>query len=210
MRIFLIFIIILIVIVGGITSYFYNKMSYQPEWYVKNGVDNSVDQLLQESYNVKRKVYRTKKQNPMIELSNDEVSSLVLSEVNQKSDIKTEEVVKAVKTKITQEKINIDLILDVNQLHKENFSEQTYQIIEKAKTWIPENMLSDVYLNLKIIPEEQNSVVRLSEKSSISIGGFEFGILDLTDKIGIEKLILQEQWAFSDIQLQKDKLILKH
>lgn len=206
MRVFLISLLIILIGILATGYFLYKKLNYLPEWYTAEKKITPVERLLEESTVVKRNVTNSK--NPII-LNNQDLSALILSEVKNTTNLNITESIKAIKTRITEQSIHVDLILDIHKLDRSNFPARTNQVIDQVTKWIPEEALSNLYLNLKLIPEKERSVLRLNEASSITLWGLEFHTAQLKERLNLSDSLFRERWSDLDIILENDRLILK-
>ena len=205
--IFILVIILCFLIIGSL-SFVYLKLHHQPDWYSQYNQD-SVNVLLKQSRKIRRSLLINLKKKETVEVSGRDLSSLILSEIKLRSPLKTDKTVKAINTSISDKNIIIEMVIDLNQLHRDDFSGRTFRYIEWAKKWVPENIKREFYAQLVIYPVKKGNMIDFSERSVIRIAGVDFPVKEVLNQIGFEKYFIQTDYHLQDFVLTKDKLVLR-
>jgi hypothetical protein len=198
MRIISVIVIIIFLFLMTLGYYGYRQMTDPPQWYSEEESPQVRARLLIQSQKLHEQIAHGK---IPAELSNDDLSGLILSEIKRYSKEGDEQPVKGIQTQINADHILIDLILDVHALDSERLDEGLSKRIQKLRTWLPRSTLEHLPIQLLLIPEKDGSVIRWHKDSILKVGLLQFPLNDVN---GIAKHL-----KVVDFELQTDRILLK-
>jgi len=148
------------------------------------------------------------KQTEPIEITTTDIPDLIYDQVNRISNGQARQLLKAVRSNISPQAIDVEMIVDVHQMQSlRNISGPELHSLMKL---INTSNLNELYLQFNLIPIYRNNMITLKSESTIKIGKVLFELREMESQFGIKVDQFQlPAPGFSKLKLQRGKIILK-
>lgn len=141
------------------------------------------------------------------ELTAEQIPDLVYKQIDQASNGNANNILKAVRSKISHRVVEIEMVVDVIELQSMQYlSEPELSILAQL---IKSAELKELYLRLELIPDYRNDIISLKPESTVSIGDIHFNLREMESQLGLS--LDQFQLAvpgYKKLKLQRGKIIL--
>nr|MBC8360394.1 hypothetical protein [Candidatus Desulfatibia profunda] len=199
---------VLLCIAAAIAYYLYNRVSYQPEWYLEDkGVGEfqftgNVDDL-------ERKIKQGLQNGESVRIPANRMIDLVADQLEKKTGFEIKEAIKAAKTTIDPSGVEVEMIVDMRLIPPEKLPKDAQKAFKQFLGLVPKNALNNLYIKCNMQALKQEGSVSLDPLSSISIGKMNLPVAELKKKIGSKRTFSLESLPISDVEFEKDAIILK-
>ena len=200
--------VLLLFAAAGVAYYFYQKISYQPEWYAMQKTSRdyalpSVDE------NLEKKIEEDLKKGKPVQIPADRIVPLLVGQLEKMTDIKFRKAVKAVRSTVKPTGIEVEVIADVRKVATEGIPDKAKKAFDQLIKHVPENALNDLYIKCDLRPMKQGDFMSLDPSSSISVGKMNFPMAKLAEKFDLNQNISLKDLSLSDFDLKDGAIVLK-
>ncbi|RMF57634.1 MAG: hypothetical protein D6748_10780 [Calditrichaeota bacterium] len=147
--------------------------------------------------------------NQQVQLTETEVTELILATVHEHLTEEQAAFVKGLRTDIHPDKVDVEMVVNVKKIPWELLPSQ-YRFV---KEYITRTSPNNLYLKLSGTPLITNQYLTLAEDATVTIGKVKYSLNTLQSFFGLKGLlppkIALNRVGFSSLELQEDRLILK-
>ena len=207
MKKLIIAVVVLLLIIAGVLYYFYDRFSYQPDWYAKGQpagqyrLPDNVDAL-------ERKIIRDLKKGKQVEIPAIQVVALVAYQLEKKLGYEVRKAIKAAKVSTHSGGIDLEMIVDMSRMPVENLPAEGQKALEKLLKVVPENALNDLFVKCNLQLEKQDDFVSFDPLSSVSVGKMKLPLSGLKKKLGSKGKIPLKKFPVSGFEFKENSIIL--
>lgn len=198
MRIITVIVIIIFLLLMPSGYYGFRQMTDLPQWYNEEENARECAHLVMQSQKLRQQIAHGK---IPVELSNDDLSGLILSEITRFSKKDDGQPIKGIQTQIYPDHILIDLILNVHALDTGRLDKDLSKRIHQLQTWLPRSSLQQLPLKLRLIPERDGALIRWHKDSFLKIGALRFPLNKVSS--------LARHFPVVDFELAENRVLLK-
>jgi len=150
--------------------------------------------------------------NEVVKISEAELNQLITASVVEVTPNKEAEFLKAVKSSIGEEKIDVEMIVDVNKIPWEDLPPKA-RIAQSLLGQLTSRSSSDLYVKVSGAPVVKDQQLAFDDKTTVQIGKLAYPLKDFLNMPGIKQIIPSKiplnKAPFKDVALEKGFLILK-
>lgn len=121
---------VLLCIAAGITYYIYNRISYQPEWYLQDKGAGEY-QLTGNVDDLESKIKQALENGRSVEIPASRMVALIAGQLEKKTGFEIQEAIKADRTTIDPNGVEVEMIVDVRLIPPENLSKDAQKVLKK-------------------------------------------------------------------------------
>jgi len=199
---------VLLCIAAGIAYYIYNRISYQPEWYLQDKGAGEY-QLTGNVNDLESKIKQDLENGRSVEIPASRMVALIAGQLEKKTGFEIQEAIKADRTTIDPNGVEVEMIVDVRLIPPENLSKDAQKVLKKFLELVPEKTRNNLYVKCNMQVLKQAGSVSLDPLSSISIGKMKLPVAALNKKTGSKRKFSLESLSLSDVEFGKNAIILK-
>jgi len=200
--------VVLLCVAAAIAYYIYNRISYQPEWYLQE--KEAGEYQLTGNFNVlQSKIKQALESGKSVEIPASHMVALIAGQLEKKTGFEIQEAIKAERTTIDPNGIEVEMIVDVRRIPPENLSKDDQKLLKKFLELVPEKTRNNLYVKCNMQVLKQAGSVSLDPLSSIFIGKMKLPVSALQKQTGSKGKFSLESLSLSDIELGKNAIILK-
>ncbi len=211
MKSFLIISAVIIILITGGIFYFYNQVTYIPEWY-ENSNPNEISTIIESSDKVFSEIKTNLKNGNHVEINNEELQAIILYKAKKELKINTEKIIKGINTRINENGIEIEAIVNVKNISDKQIPNQARSVYEKFINSIPEDVFENFYVKFEGKPINQNGNITLDNNSYIQLGKFKYSVKELSEQISgknqLRNKLKINLFPFSTILLKEGLIII--
>lgn len=150
--------------------------------------------------------------NKVVKISEAELNQLITASVVEATPNKEAEFLKAVKSSIGEEKIDVEMIVDVNKIPWEDLPPKA-RIVQSLLAQLTSRSSSDLYIKVSGAPVVKDQQLAFDDNATVQIGKLAYPLKDFLNMPGIKQIIPSQiplkKAPFKDVALEKGFLILK-
>lgn len=199
---------VLLCIAAGIAYYIYNRISYQPEWYLLDKGTGEY-QLTGNVHELESKIKQALENGRSVEIPANRMVALIAGQLEQKTGFEIQEAIKAERTTIDPNGVEVEMIVDVRLIPPDNFSKDAQKLLKKFLDLVPENTRNNLYVKCNMQVLKQAGSVSFDPLSGISIGKIKLPVAELKKQTGSKRKFSLESLSLSNVELGKNAVILK-
>lgn len=158
------------------------------------------------------KITRDLAKNEMVKISEAELDQLITASVVEVTPNKEAEFLKAVKSSIGEEKIDIEMVVDVNKIPWEDLPPKA-RIAQSLLAQLTSRSSSDLYVKVSGAPVVKDQQLAFDDNATVQIGKLAYPLKDFLNTPGIKQIIPSQiplnKAPFKDVALEKGFLVLK-
>ncbi len=208
MKKFIIAVVLLLGVAAGTAYYFYDKVSYQPDWYLENNTTGQ-DLLTGNVDAFEKKIRTDLKKGKSVKIPANRIVALMANQLEKKTGFEIRKAIKAAKTTINSGKVEVEMIVDMRRMPLDNLPDNAQKALEQFLKVVPENALNDLYVKCNLQPEKQENTVSFDPASSFFIGKMNIPLEKLKEKLGSKRKISLKSFPVSDFKLKDNAIILR-
>lgn len=150
--------------------------------------------------------------NEMVKISEAELNQLITASVVEVTPNKEAEFLKAVKSSIGEEKIDVEMIIDVNKIPWEDLPPKA-RLAQSLLGQLTSRSSSDLYIKVSGAPVVKDQQLAFDDNATVQIGKLAYPLKDFLNTPGIKQIIPSQiplnKAPFKDVGLEKGFLVLK-
>jgi len=158
------------------------------------------------------KITRDLAKNEVVKISEAELDQLITASVAQATPNKEAEFLKAVKSSIGEDKIDVEMIIDVNKIPWEDLPPKA-RLAQGLLGQLTSRSSSDLYVKVSGAPVVKDQQLAFDENATVQIGKLAYPLKDFLNTPGIKQIIPSQiplnKAPFKDVALEKGFLVLK-
>jgi len=209
MKKFIIAVVLLLGIAAGVAYYFYQKISYKPDWYAEAETADRYQLLTDHIDDLERRIVKDLKNGKSVKIPANRVVPLLVNQLEKKTGVEIRKTVKAVKTTISSDRIEMEMIIDLIQMPPVNLPKKVQKTIEQILKAVPKNALNELYIRGDLKTEKREKAINFDPISNISIGKMSLPLEELKKKLGTKQKLSLESFPISDFELKENAILLK-
>lgn len=208
----LIFLLLIVLAVAGISYYSYSKVTYVPDWFGEQNT-SEIQELTAQSDRIARQVFRSVRSQRSTKVDEKQVSSLILYSLKKgiKKDPST--IVKGIKTSIHGDQLSVEAVVNLKEIPLRSLTPQARKAVQGVMESIPEKLLEQVFVKVQGKPEVKNGKVGFDRSVQIMLGGFALPMDQIIDQMqsgsNQKDFLALGRSPFSDVTLGEGNLMLK-
>lgn len=185
MKAVLVIFLILIVLFGGAYLYLTHKLAYQPDWYHPEEAPAALEQAEQQFPVLEKKLNKQWREKDEVVLSSDELSTLITKRAREMKEQNLHKALKAVHSKVTPEKIEIEMIVDVEQLPKDQLPPAALKALDKITQFLPRKALNNLLVKIDAVPRQEGDQIVIGDDAQITIAGISMSVKEAMQRFNI-------------------------
>lgn len=178
MRIFLILLAVLAVVAAGAWYYVDHTMRYVPED-METMRPLKDEPYLDKARVVKKRLSRELKSTGRATISADDIETVMMAAIGKKSTIPVDELIRSYKVAIHDDAVEAAFVVDLTRVEELKLPKKARKGLALIRDLVPDDMLDNVYIAVRGLPQKIGDRVVFSENSEVQIGGFSRKINDL-------------------------------
>lgn len=180
MRTFLIIILVVILIAAGTVYYFYNQITYIPEWY-----GDAKYELSSENSQAARKIVNDVKQDlrsgKRVELDSGKLNALITGAIQEeKSDLK--KYIKGINSRIENNRLEIETVVDISGMISQVPAE-IRPVLQSVVDKLPGEALQNLFVKIEGMPEMKNGILTFGNDARLHFGGLSYSIDEINSQV---------------------------
>jgi hypothetical protein len=158
------------------------------------------------------KITKELAKNEVVKISEAELDQLITASVVEVTPNKEAEFLKAVKSSIGEEKIDVEMIVDVNKIPWEDLPPRA-RLAQSLLAQLTSRSSSDLYIKVSGAPVVKDQQLAFDDNATVQIGKLAYPLKDFLNTPGIKQIIPSQiplnKAPFKDVGLEKGFLVLK-
>jgi hypothetical protein len=176
----------------------------------KNG--NSVqDRLDSEAKKILDEINRNLTKNEAARISEEELNRIVLLSITEMMPHKNVDFMKAVKSNIQTEKIDLEMIVDVNKIPWNDLPPKA-RLTKNLLDQLPSKSTSELYMKISGVPVVSGDQLSFDDNATVQLGKLAYPLKDFLAMPGVNQIIPTRislrQAPFKNVRLEDGFLIL--
>lgn len=208
MRKFLLGFLLAIFLIGAMVFYFFHQLSFRPDWYQQSESDSGTDSLKTDLPATAEAIKAKYQSQPRITLTEQQITPFMVAQLEKRTHLQLQPTIKAARTEITPAEIELEMILDLDKIPRQQLPLEAHSALETLIKILPDQTIRDLYVKCNLKPVKENGQVSFDPNSSIHIGKFQFSLGDVESRLGLPHGVPLKLLEFSDFELQQDAIVL--
>jgi hypothetical protein len=206
-------IVIILLLTGALIYYLYTRISYTPEWYADHQYDVSSQMILQ-SKGTTSKINDELSKNKRSIIDEKELNDFILEKIHDQIPEKSDQVVKALRSEVSGDKIVIESVINLDEIPFKNLSPKYQSTVKKFLGSFPEKSRQNFYVRISGKPIRTNDHIELDEGAKVQLGKMEYPVKAILKQISgenqVETFVPLNELPFTNIHLEDDKIVLEN
>jgi len=211
MKYFLGVILALIMAVVGIGYYYYTQIAFVPEWYKQEPTQN-IKAMVKDGHNISREIMRKLKAGRRVKMSEVQVTALILSSMEEELSMNPEKIVKGIKTKLSENKLEVEAVVNLKEISKTKIPKKMQGLFNQILEVLPKDLFEEFYAKVEGAPITRNGRLGFDQSSFAQLGSIKYSVDELASKIDKIKetdgFIPLTKLPFSNISLSDGALAI--
>lgn len=208
MRIFLLGFLLAILIIGAVVYYFLHQLSFQPDWYDKTQAEELAGPLKADVPAAAEAIKEKIQTQSRIVLNEEQITPFIVAQLEKRTHLQLQPTLKAARTEITPTEIQLEMILDLDKMPRNQLPPEAHSALETLIKILPDQAIHDLYVKCNLKPVKENTKVSFDPNSTIHIGKFHFPLADVESRLGLPHGVPLKLLEFSDFELQDNAIVL--
>ncbi|HHM02297.1 MAG TPA: hypothetical protein ENJ15_04735 [Caldithrix abyssi] len=209
MKIFLSILAALALLAVGAWFYVDHVVSYQPPDIMEMRPVPAAD-FRQEARRIKKRMSRELKSNGRTTVSADDIEKVTFAAIARKSPFPVDQLIRSYKVDIDPQGVRMSAVVDLRKVRELKLPARLRKALTTVTSFVPEDMLDEVYFSVSGLPEKRGGMVAFSDESELRIGGWSRKLNDLMDdaRLALGRDIFQKL-SFADIKIEDGQVVIK-
>jgi len=203
----------ILILISAVVFYFYNRISYTPDWYNSNEYRVG-KQVVAQAKGTTKRIDNELTNGTKSAIDEEELNSLIIEKMDVEFPGQTNQFIKAFRSDIQPDNITVETIVDLDHLPLERLPVYYQKTIREFINTFPKGSRQNFYIQISGKPVLQNGQVQLDQDAKIYLGKMEYPLSSVLKQIAgnhrLEAFIPLSELPFKNFHLEEDKIVLEN